>query len=131
MDKKVPWGHHDAGSQDEPNLEFTHGKPHSLSFELFFDGYETRTDMQGLVAQLDKFVATQEQHRPPMVTFVWGAGGPTFTGVLGNISAKYTMFLEDGTPCRATVNLRFHEASSATFPERGHHGNETGNETKP
>lgn len=130
VDKSVPWGHHDAAGQDEPKLEFTHGKPHSLSFELFFDGYETRTNVSGLVAQLEKFVATQDKHRPPMVTFVWGAG-PTFTGVLGSVSAKYTMFLADGTPCRATVNLRMHEASSVSFPDREHHGNETGNKTKP
>ena len=45
-------------------------------------------------------------------TFYW-TGAPQFKGVIEALSVKYTLFLEDGTPVRATVNLRMRQASRA------------------
>ncbi|MGZ7079282.1 MAG: CIS tube protein [Thermoanaerobaculia bacterium] len=45
------------------------------------------------------------------MTVVWGGKSPSFSGVIDGMSTKYTLFLPDGTPCRATVHLRMREAS--------------------
>ena len=42
-------------------------------------------------------------HRPPMVTFSWGA--LTFQGVVTDVKQTYTMFMPDGMPVRARVEL--------------------------
>jgi len=47
--------------------------------------------------------------RPKLMFFYWG-GLPTFKGVIESLSVKYTLFLPDGTPTRATVSLRIKEA---------------------
>jgi hypothetical protein len=49
--------------------------------------------------------------RPPLLTFTWGSKFPVFKGVIENLSVKYTLFLPDGTPCRATVNLKMKQAN--------------------
>jgi hypothetical protein len=35
---------------------------------------------------------------------------PVFKGVVEQLTTKYTMFLPDGTPVRATVSLRMRQA---------------------
>ncbi len=52
--------------------------------------------------------------RPPMIAVVWGSKQSTFKGVVESMNVKYTMFLEDGTPRRATVSLKMKRADSAT-----------------
>jgi hypothetical protein len=50
---------------------------------------------------------------------VWGAGGPPtdvlgggpFRGVIESLQTKYTMFLPNGTPVRATCNVKIKEAA--------------------
>jgi hypothetical protein len=131
INKSSPWDGHGNSGQDPPNLEFTQGRPHSLSLELFFDGFETQTNMSSIVSQLEKFVVRDDAKRPPKIVFTWGNTMPAFEGVIGSIEAKYTMFLEDGTPCRATVTLQLKEADHVTTQDRGHpHGNDTANETR-
>ena len=54
--------------------------------------------------------------RPPMVsvTFEPPNGGLAFRGVVSSVSTKYTMFLPDGTPVRATASVKLKQASSAS-----------------
>jgi hypothetical protein len=47
-----------------------------------------------------------------VTAFYWG-GMPRFKGVVESLSVKYTMFMPDGTPARATVNLRMKQANRA------------------
>jgi len=44
----------------------------------------------------------------------WGTL-PDFEGVLESVSTKYTMFLPNGTPVRATCSCKFKEASRLSF----------------
>jgi Contractile injection system tube protein len=121
--KAVPWGHGKHENDSEPKLEFTQGKPHSLSFELMFDGYETKTDLGPLFADLAKYVALpNEKMRPPIVRFLWG-DLVEFQGVINDLNVKYTLFLDDGTPVRATCNITLREAQPAHMNDRS--GNET------
>jgi len=112
IDKSVPWSRAADSTDDAPSLEFTAGEPKSMSFELMFDTFESRENVyQKFVASLDTLtVADPQLKRPPMLTFTWG-GLPAFSGVVESISTKYTMFLPDGQPCRATVQLKMKQAS--------------------
>ena len=56
-------------------------------------------------------LAHADLHRPPLVMFSWG--GFTFKGVVESLTIRYTMFLPDGKPCRATANLSIKEAQTA------------------
>jgi len=50
-----------------------------------------------------------DKHRPPVCRLRWGAAGYFFQGVLEKLDQKFSMFLEDGTPVRATVTCSFKE----------------------
>ena len=91
-----------------------------MSFELMFDGFETRTNVHSaFVANLLKLALAPDaggadgKTRPPMVSVKWGVF-PEFPGVIESVSTKYTMFLPDGTPVRAICHLRIREASHLT-----------------
>jgi nucleoid-associated protein YgaU len=110
-------------------LEFRSVQAQTLSVELFFDTYESRAAMtfkdavgallpaagQGRqatdVSQYTEQVARladvdQELHRPPVCNLRWGAFD-IFTGVLTSLDQRFTLFMEDGTPVRATLSCSF------------------------
>jgi hypothetical protein len=45
------------------------------------------------------------------LTLTWGSKFPVFKGVIESMNVKYTLFMPDGTPCRATVNLKMKQAN--------------------
>ena len=47
---------------------------------------------------------------PGQVAMFYWSGEPRFRGVIASLGVKYTMFFEDGTPTRATVNLAMKQA---------------------
>ncbi|HEX4999231.1 MAG TPA: hypothetical protein VFY29_13475 [Terriglobia bacterium] len=116
IDKPVPWQKHKNSKGDTPTLEFTDAEPRTLAVELLFDVCETNADVRAAyVGKLEKLSLINEGlGRPPLVSFTWGNAFPGFKSVIENFNTRYTLFLPDGTPCRATVNLRFKEASAAT-----------------
>ena len=110
-------------------LEFRSVQAQTLSVELFFDTYESRAGMTFMdavaavlpatapgrratdvskyteqVAQLAEVDPTL--HRPPLCHLCWGAFD-IFTGVLTSLDQRFTLFLEDGTPVRATLSCSF------------------------
>jgi len=110
--KKVPWNKHKASKGDLPTLEFTEAEPETCQVELFFDTYESREDVyltyiQGLRAMcLIRPGKKGVEKHPPQVMLVWGDKKYlNFKGVITNLAVKYTMFLPDGTPVRATATL--------------------------
>jgi len=114
IDKTVPWQKSSKSSGDEPVLEFTSGDGKSLSMELLFDTFEEKGDVhKQFIAPMDKLMAVDPAlKRPPMVTFTWGSD-LKFSGVVDSMGVQYTMFAQDGTPTRATVNLSLKSASKA------------------
>jgi len=116
--------------------EFRSVEAETFSIELFFDTYESRsgamtwrraatsllptsmsqrdatdvrrhTDQVAALAEVDR-----QLHRPPMCHLEWGAFD-IFTGVLTSLQQRFTLFLEDGTPVRATLTCSFVEATTA------------------
>lgn len=114
LDKTVPWQKHKNSKAAAPVLEYTAGDGKNLAVELLLDSYEgDPAALQKLVDRIERLSAVtgiKEKTRPPICTFVWGKF-PKFRGVVENMSVKYTMFLEDGTPCRAIVTLKLKQAA--------------------
>ncbi|MGI0004562.1 MAG: hypothetical protein ACREAX_04610 [Candidatus Nitrosotenuis sp.] len=104
IDKKTPWQHHRNSESDAPTLEFTSGEPYRLQFELFFDRYEEGKSVQEYTDKIQKLVlATPEKKRPPVCLITWG--DLKFKCVLESFDVKFTDFLSDGTPVRASANI--------------------------
>lgn len=123
IDKSVPWQKAPTSTGDQPELQFTAAEGRSMSFELMFDGYEAgqnvHTEYVGpllALAMVMKPGGTEEETRPPRVQILLGTGAlPAFEGVIASVGTKYTMFLPNGTPVRATCSVKVSEASRASF----------------
>jgi contractile injection system tube protein len=119
IDKSVPWRKSPQSKGDPPSLEFWSSDGSAMSFELMFDGYETGTNVHTAfvdsllkLAQVQSPTGPEDTKRPPKVGVKWGSGRlPEFQGVVESVSTKYTMFLPDGTPVRATCRVTIREAS--------------------
>ena len=115
------WSDQDRMGQ-KPELHYTGGQRKKLTMELFFDTYESRTDVREHTLKIaNLLVFNSEVHRPSKVTLSWGAGAPggthadfPFVGVLETLKQQFTLFLGNGTPVRAKLNVTFLEF---TLPE--------------
>jgi LysM repeat protein len=91
-----------------PLLQFVNGNMRTLEMELFFDTTDARTDVrsatQKVVGLLD---IDSTLHAPPVLRVSWAS--LQFRCVLARVSQKFTMFLEDGSPVRARLNVTFNE----------------------
>jgi len=113
VQKSVQWEPHKSPGLDTPEHEFTSGNPAVLSVELFFDTYEDKTDVREAHTQkiIELTHINVESHAPPKVMFTWG--GFKFIGFVETLTVRYTMFLPDGKPGRATANMSIKELLSA------------------
>jgi nucleoid-associated protein YgaU len=123
--------------------EFIESSPETLSIDLFFDTYESRSDKLSLghlkaavvpagalgasseatsvkphIDALDKLAEVdQELHHPPYCELQWGKF-EIFKGYLTHINKDFTMFLPDGTPVRATASCSFVQAAARSYALR-------------
>ena len=111
--------------------EFRSVEAERFSIELFFDTYESRssavtavgvaasslpgglspggtaTDVRYYTAQIAALLEVDENmHRPPICNLRWGVFD-IFDGVLISLNQRFTLFLDDGTPVRATLTCEF------------------------
>jgi hypothetical protein len=116
IDRSVPWQAHRSSDGDEPSMEFTAGEPKTLSVELMFDLFEERGGVSEKVKPIEDLTAVDPAlQRPAMVQLEFAKNQlPPMKGVVESVGTKYTMFLPDGTPVRATVHLKMKAASKAT-----------------
>lgn len=100
-----------------PKLEFDNGAPTTLSMQLFFDSYaekkdvrKAHTDAIWALMMVDDSLKDKKNKkgRPPRVRFQWGAAW-YFEAVLMSINQRFTLFLPDGTPVRATLDAQFQQ----------------------
>ena len=121
IEKSVPWNKHKDSKGDTPLLEFTDAEPKTMSVELLFDTYESRKSVyKKYIKTLEEFtlIVDQKKKRPPMCIFLWGKSFPSFMGVIESLATKYTMFLADGTPVRATVTVKMKQADKLIKGEK-------------
>lgn len=91
-----------------PILQFVNGGAQSLSMDLLFDTYTDGggSDVSVLTRGFTDLLSIDgEVHAPPRVEFSWGVFA--FRAVVEKISQRFTMFLSDGTPVRATLTVNF------------------------
>lgn len=105
------------------DTQFISVPPSTLSMTLYFNTYtpptlglqgqveeESGTSVMDVVAKFGKLLQIDSSlHRIPKATFIWGA--LIFTGFVESMEEKYTMFLPDGTPVRATVDIKIKEST--------------------
>lgn len=127
----------DAKIAERRQLSLESIQPATLTLDLFFDTYEGDPQSRSLVAAASSALQSpiafdpgaspaavsvlkytdamaaltrhaRELHRPPICTLSWG-NWQLFEGVLSSLTREFTLFLEDGTPVRATVSCTFTE----------------------
>jgi nucleoid-associated protein YgaU len=116
FNKSVGWKHQEAAQRDVPELQFTNAEPRTLSLELVFDTYDTedaqKRDVRRLTDQVLRLTTVEkhgDKHRPPVCRLSWGRVGVFFQGVLERLEQQFTLFMEDGTPVRASLSCTFKE----------------------
>lgn len=116
--KTVGWAQTTERGANVPKLEFTGGEPATVSLKLFFDTNDTGDDVRTrytnalwdlAMVNTAKLDPKTNKGRPPRCMFTWGSAW-SFEAVVTSINTNFTMFLEDGTPTRATVDLSLKQA---------------------
>jgi nucleoid-associated protein YgaU len=102
-----------------PVLQFVSGNMQTLEMELFLDTNEehrvgnrivnrAQEDVRTLTRQITGLMSIQPStHAPPVLLFTWAS--LSFTCVLARAQQKFIMFLPDGTPVRARLQVVFNE----------------------
>jgi len=105
LNKTVPWSRHSVKGTDSPEAQFTQGGELRLTMEALFDTYETQESVLGKYTSKIAELTDIKPHlkRPSLCRFIWGK--QSFQCFLESYTTRYTMFLENGTPVRAVMNL--------------------------
>ncbi len=141
LTKSAYWEQHrvvgQGGQTSAPvEQEFRWVQAEQFSIDLFFDTYESRsggmtvaagaasflpatlvsgreaTDVRQHTDQIAKLLDPgTELHEPPVCHLRWGVFD-IFTGVLTDLTQRFTLFLDDGTPVRATLSCEFAEVGT-------------------
>jgi hypothetical protein len=98
---------------DVPQVEFKKAGAQTLKLKLTFDSYASGEDVSLETNKLWKLMESKtrqsggrnEKIPPPEVAFDWGVF--KFVSVITNMTQKFTLFKNDGTPVRADVNVTF------------------------
>ncbi len=94
---------------EDENKQFQITSTPEFRVSLFYDTYEKRSDVRTqttkITSLLNPVVPGKSTKKPPICLFVWG--GFTYRGVITKIDQKFTMFLDDGTPVRAQLEVTF------------------------
>lgn len=118
--KQNTWTAAKGKGANMPPLEFGSGQPAQLTMQLFFDTYEDGNDAEDVREKYTDAIwelmmvvdhrknPTTKKARPPMVRFQWGKAW-SFDAVITNLKQTFTMFLADGTPVRATMDVTFQQ----------------------
>ncbi|MEO8539204.1 MAG: peptidoglycan-binding protein [bacterium] len=123
--KSVTWAQQTERGANVPTLEFTGGEAAALTLKLLFDTSDTGEDVRAkytndlwdlAMVNKAKIDSTTNKGRPPKCIFEWGSAW-SFEAVVTSISTNFTMFLEDGTPTRASVDISLKQAKDpGRFP---------------
>jgi hypothetical protein len=107
-----------------PVLQFVRGNARTVNLELFFDSYEEREDVRQYTDRITGWDAgsmnsklaggekglmdiDSELHAPPVCLFVWGTF--VFQCIIEKVNKKFTLFLPQGIPVRATLSVSLKE----------------------
>jgi hypothetical protein len=108
-----------------PPLQFVRGTARTLSMQLFFDTYDPvqdnvtqGSDVRQYTDQIIKLLeVNSDSHAPPICRFSWAHFA--FVGVLEKADQRFTLFLPNGTPVRATIDVSFKELGQQQADQAG------------
>jgi hypothetical protein len=110
---------------ESPILQFVRGNARSVTMDLFFDTYEQKGDARDVRLFTDLITGwdagsmfsklpnkglmdiDSNLHAPPICVFIWGSF--FFQCVIERVTKRFTMFLPDGIPVRATLSVTLKE----------------------
>jgi nucleoid-associated protein YgaU len=99
---------HSVPGLSSPLLQFAHGNLQTLEMELLFDTYERQGDVRDVTKELLKLMDIDpELHAPPVLIVQWAS--LQFRCVMSRANQKFLLFLADGRPVRARINVTFQE----------------------
>jgi hypothetical protein len=119
VSRDVTWSQAAIPGLSAPLLQFAHGGLQTLEMELLVDTYEEHRDgsralnragedVRNLTRKIvDLMAIDASTHAPPVLLFTWAS--LSFTCVLGRVTQHFLMFLPDGTPVRARLQVSFTE----------------------
>ena len=102
-----------------PKINFSAVEPYKLTLkQLLFDTYETKESVMKYVNVIKAGVTPEKSKakRPPVYIFHWGSKEEYFHCVITSLSYTLTMFLTDGTPVRAMVDISLQEVEKNNLP---------------
>jgi hypothetical protein len=120
VSKTANWSNTGAskGTKAGSKPHYVGSNPQSVSLKIFFDDWEALAgDVTKDVEQLlDWCTPTQKSIRnkksqPPILKFIWGSNLhlQVHKFYLSSVNATYVMFRRDGTPVRATADIKLSE----------------------
>ena len=111
--------HEKAKATDCLWFEYTTSESRTLTVELLFDGYENRTSVEPLIAQLEGLtMPSGSMRRPQLCVAVWGKAA-AFRCIVQSVATKLTMFSHKGEPLRATCTVVLKEVDVCNMLEGG------------
>ena len=101
-------------------FQFVKGGARTLTMDLFFDTYEKKRDVRLFTDRITGWDSgsmfsrlpgiakglmdiDSDLHAPPVCLFIWGAY--IFPCIIERVTKRFTMFLPEGIPVRATLNV--------------------------
>lgn len=105
-------------------FQFVRGGSRTITMDLFFDTYEEKTDVRLFTDRITGWDSgsifsklpgaakglmdiDSDFHAPPVCQFIWGSY--IFPCIIERISKRFTMFLPEGIPVRATLSVTLRE----------------------
>jgi hypothetical protein len=120
------------GSELLPKVNFSGVNPYKFTLkQLLFDTYETKKSvMEEHINKIKKGVETITggDKRPPVYIFLWK--DEYFHCVITSLTYTLNMFLTDGTPVRAMVDISLQEVDKNNIP-KGKESASTGANRQP
>ena len=94
---------------ESPPIQYVRGGSETLSVEALVDTSDTLEDVRAKYVERLRGLMRPDsrEHAPPIVRFVWGRS--VFTGVMEKLDITYQLFLPDGTPLRAKLDIGLKE----------------------
>ena len=124
LTRAVTWKAANEKGANVPKQEFEGGQPTQLVLKLMFDTTDTGNDVRKDTNKLWDLTMVNDKlrdpktkkGRPPHCRFTWGNVW-SFEAVVTNINQNFTLFLEDGTPVRTTVDVTMKQVKDQrSFP---------------
>ena len=118
--RSVNWEKHpgNRGTTLLPKINFSGVEPYRFDLkQIIYDTYETKKSVMEYIDKIKKGVETiegQSDKRPPVYKFTWK--DEYFYCVMTSLSYTLTMFLTDGTPVRAMVDISLQEVDKNNLP---------------